>query len=252
MRNIEVFHADSLAGPMKELKTAFEARNPNVTVNLTSGRSKELSDRINQGDHCDVFAPSDPGVIKKGLMETELANWSIVFSRNEIVVVTLKGNSLEIKNIMDLSKPDVKLVRVTGEKDLATQRTIEFITNAANELGQPNLVNRIIHSTTVEARTIPEALNALKEGRANAGVIYLSAAVSEKEHMKIVAFPASVNLSDQIQNAVTVPTHALNKEEANEFVNFLLSVEGQEILRISGQPPVTPPIREGTIPVQIR
>src|SRR5450759_5896420 len=59
---IEVFHADSLAGPMSQLKKAFEAKNKGVTINLTSGVSKELAERILKGDSCDVFAPSSPAV----------------------------------------------------------------------------------------------------------------------------------------------------------------------------------------------
>ena len=43
---IEVFHADSLTGPMKALKGAFETRNPGAQVNLTAGRSQELAERI--------------------------------------------------------------------------------------------------------------------------------------------------------------------------------------------------------------
>lgn len=32
--SLEVFHADSLAGPMQELKKAFEGKNQGVTLNL--------------------------------------------------------------------------------------------------------------------------------------------------------------------------------------------------------------------------
>jgi len=57
---VEIFHADSLAGPMRELKQAFEEKNRDVTINLTSGVSKQLAERILKGDACDVFAPSSP------------------------------------------------------------------------------------------------------------------------------------------------------------------------------------------------
>ena len=53
---VEVFHADSLAGPMRELKKAFEEKNKDVTINLTSGVSKQLAERILKGAACDVFA----------------------------------------------------------------------------------------------------------------------------------------------------------------------------------------------------
>ena len=55
---VEVFHADSLAGPMSQLKKAFETKNPTVTINLTASTSRQLADRILKGDTCDVFAPS--------------------------------------------------------------------------------------------------------------------------------------------------------------------------------------------------
>ena len=62
--SLEVFHADSLAGPMRELKKAFEAKHADVTLNLTSGVSRELAARILKGDACDVFAPSSPAGLR--------------------------------------------------------------------------------------------------------------------------------------------------------------------------------------------
>src|SRR5882757_3139113 len=88
---VEVFHADSLAGPMRELKKAFEAKNAGVTINLTSGVSKQLAERILKGDTCDVFAPSAPSVIDQDLMgkkitgsDRDAASWYVVFSANEM------------------------------------------------------------------------------------------------------------------------------------------------------------------------
>ena len=40
--DVDVFHADSLAGPMRELKHAFEAKNAGVNLRLTSGVSIAL------------------------------------------------------------------------------------------------------------------------------------------------------------------------------------------------------------------
>ena len=70
---VEVFHADSLAGPMRELKKAFEAKNAGVIINLTTGVSKQLAERILNGDACDVFAPSSPAVMDQDLMGKKIA-----------------------------------------------------------------------------------------------------------------------------------------------------------------------------------
>ena len=71
--DLEVFHADSLAGPMQALKKAFEAKHQGVAINLTSGVSKQLAERILKGEICDVYAPSSPAVIEEDLMHKRIA-----------------------------------------------------------------------------------------------------------------------------------------------------------------------------------
>jgi molybdate transport system substrate-binding protein len=247
---LEVFHADSLAGPMRELKKAFEAKNPTVTINLTSSTSRQLADRILKGETCDVFAPSSSAIADE-LVTKNAAAWSVVFSANEMVVITAKGNPHGIHQIADLAKPGVKFIRITGEKDLGTGRTIEFLKRAATTEGKPDLAQKIIDaaiSDPAQHTSVPDTVNAVREGKANAGVVYYSAAVAAKNDLEIIRFPASVNLSDSIQNAAAVPGTAKNRKEATEFVRFILSAEGQRILLQTGQPPVVPAIRKGKMP----
>ncbi len=257
---IEVFHADSLAGPMAALKKTFEARNAGVTINLTSGTSKALAERIIKGDTCDIFAPSATAVIDEDLIGKkttggqDAASWYVVFSANEMAVITKKGNPLAIRQASDLSKPDVKFARVTGERDLGTGRTIEFIKRATNLEGKPELAQKIIDgsiSDPSKPNSVPDTVKAVREGNANAGVVYLSAAVAARNDVEIVRFPASVNMSEAIRNAATVPGTAKNPKEAADFVRLILSPEGQKILEETGQPPVVPAIRKGNVPADI-
>jgi len=259
--SLEVFHADSLAGPMAELKKAFEGKNPGVTINLTSGVSRQLAERILKGDTCDVFAPSSPAVMDQDLMNKpiagsgkEAASWYVIFSANEMVVITQKGNPLNIRQVADLARPEVRFVRVTGEKDLGTNRTIEFLKQAAALEGKPELAQKIIDGAAVDPskpNNVPNTVRAVKEGKANAGVVYYSAAVAARNDLDIIRFPASVNLSDKIQNAASVPGTARNAKVAMGFVKFLLSAEGRNILRETGQPPVVPAIRKGDVPAEL-
>ena len=258
---IEVFHADSLAGPMREVKKAFEARHANVTITLTSGVSRDLAGRILKGDRCDVFAPSSPAVIDQDLMgkkvagtDLDAATWYVVFSANEMVVITAKGNPLGIRRIADLAGPQVKFARITGEKDLATNRTIEFVKRAAAAEGVENLAQKIIDSAPSDPAnpvTVCGLVAAVNEGRASAGIVYYSAAVAARSDVDIVRFADSVNLSDSIRNAATVPATARDTKNAMEFVAFLLSAEAQGILKETGQPPVVPALRRGAVPADI-
>jgi ABC-type molybdate transport system substrate-binding protein len=92
---------------------------------------------------------------------------------------------------------------------------------------------------------------AVKEGKADAGVVYYSAAVAAKNDIEIIRFPANVNLSEAIQNAAAVPGTAKSPKEATDLVGFLLSAEGRDILLQTGQPPVVPPIRKGNVPPEL-
>lgn len=260
--NLEVFHADSLAGPMKEIKKAFEGRHQGVTIRLTSGVSKQLAERILKGDACDVFASSSPAVIEDDLLNKPMAgsgkiaaSWYVIFSANEMVVITRKGNPAGVRHVADLAKPGVTFVRGTGEKDLATNRTIEFLKNATALEGRPELAQRIIDGAAADPSkptSVPDVIRAIKEGKADAGVTYYSAAVAARNDLDIIRFPASVNVSDKIRNAAAVPGGARNEKMAVEFVKLLLSEEGQSILKETGQPPVVPAIRKGDVPAELR
>jgi molybdate transport system substrate-binding protein len=257
---VEVFHADSLAGPMAALKKAFEAKNAGVDIKLTSGTSKALAERIIKGDTCDVFAPSATSVLDEDLMGKKAANgqdgasWYVVFSANEMALITAKGNPLGIKQVSDLAKPGVKFARITGERDLGTGRTVEFVKRATNLEGKPDIATKIIDgsiSDPSKPNSVPDTVKAVREGAANAGIVYLSAAVAAKNDVEIVRFPASVNMSEAIRNAATVPGTAKNPKEAADFIKLILSAEGRKILEDTGQPPVMPALRMGNVPAEI-
>lgn len=267
--DVQVFHADSLAGPMREVKKAFEAKRPGVNVVLTSGVSRQLAERILKGEAVDVFAPSSPAVIDEDLMSRPVAgagpgagkpaaSWYVVFSANEMVIIAAKGNPLGIKRASDLARPGLRFVRVNGEKDLATARTVSFLQRATSAEGEAALAQKIIDGAPASVGepgkpvTVPGAVDAVRQGKADAAVVYYSAAVAARNDVDIVRFADNVNMSEAIRNAATVPGTAGNVTDATAFVAYLLSPEAQAILKDTGQPPVVPAIRKGAVPAEIR
>lgn len=187
-------------------------------------------------------------------MTKNAAAWSIVFSANEMVVITHKGNPHGIHSLADLAKPDVKFVRITGAKDLGAGRTVEFLKRAAKVEGKEELAQQIIDKApedSAKPNSVPATVAAVRDGKADAGVVYYSAAMAAKNDIEIVRFPANVNLSEAIQNAVTVRGTAKNPKDAVELVRFILSSEGRDILAKAGQPPIVPPLRNGNLPAEL-
>jgi molybdate transport system substrate-binding protein len=266
--DLHVFHADSLAGPMQALKKAFESRRPGTEMVLTSGVSRQLAERIVKGDRVDVFAPSSPAVIDEDLMNKPVAGasaagrpaatWYVVFSANEMVVITAKGNPLGLQRASDLARPGVRFVRVNGEKDLATGRTMTFLQRATAAEGNAALAQKIFDAAPAslgepgKAVTVPSAVDAVRQGRADAAIVYYSAAMAARNDVEIVRFADTVNMSEAIRNAATVPGTAANTADALAFVAFLLSADAQAILAGTGQPPVVPAIRRGEVPPELR
>ncbi|HXK27655.1 MAG TPA: extracellular solute-binding protein [Candidatus Binatia bacterium] len=117
------------------------------------------------------------------------------------------------------------------------------------------MAQKIIDGAVVDPskpKSVADTIRAVKVGKANAGVVYYSAAVAARNELDIIRFPASVNLSNAIQNVASVPGTAKNEKAAMDFVRFLLSAEGQNILKETGQPPVVPAIHKGNVPAEIK
>jgi ABC-type molybdate transport system substrate-binding protein len=105
-------------------------------------------------------------------------------------------------------------------------------------------------SFSLVVNPVPDTIRTVKEGKANAGVVYYSAAIAALNELDIIRFPARVNLSDTIRNAASVPGTAKNGKDAMDFVRF--SAEAQNILKETGQPPVVPAIQKGALPVELK
>ena len=143
---------------MREMKKAFEAKNAGVTINLTTGMSKQLAERILNGEACDVFAPSSPAVIDQDLMgkkiadsDRDAASWYAIFSANEMVVITAKGNPLGIKQVTDLVKPG-RQVRARHGREGSGDRPHHRVPEAggASQEGKPELAQTIIDAAVID------------------------------------------------------------------------------------------------------
>ena len=58
-------------------------------------------------------------------------------------------------------------------------------------------------------------------------------------------------MSKKIVNVVTIPGTAQNVTAADSFIKLILAAEGKQILKKAGQPPIVPPVKEGTVPFDL-
>ncbi len=85
-KTVKVFHAGSLAVPLAEAESQFEALNPNIDVQRESmGSISAVRQITDVGKNADVLASADYSLIPS-MMYPEYADWYVRFATNDIVL----------------------------------------------------------------------------------------------------------------------------------------------------------------------
>ncbi len=269
---IIVFHAGSLSVPFKQIAQEYEKKNPGIKILLESAGSLVCARKITElKKPCDIIASSDYFVINE-LLIPDYASWSIRFATNEIVIsFTEKSKySKEIKsdNWMDiLQRKDVIYGRSDPDSDPCGYRTIFTLMLAEEYYNKPGLTNNMVSKNKEYIRPKEVDLVALLESDA-IDYMFQYKSVALQHGLKYIELPKEVNLSDPLKNeiyksvsidvagsspgtkmkvtgdyinySITVLDMAPQKEEAVNFLEFLISDEGLGIFKKNGQEPIIP------------
>jgi molybdate transport system substrate-binding protein len=223
-----VFAAASLRDAFGSLKIEFEKTHPSVQVSFNFAGTQDLRAQLEHGAPADVFASAD----RKSMNELEAASRVIkpaVFARNEPVIVVAKESASAVTGLADLLKLD-KLV--IGVPDVPIGRyTAQILSNANKTLGAD-------FSTEFEQRVasreldVRQVLAKVTLGEADAGIVYRTDANSAQGKLGVVPIPPDLNVIAEYPIAVVAA--APHPMPAGDWVKFLLSPAGQELLGKAG------------------
>lgn len=268
-----IFHAGSLAVPLKEVVAAFNKQYPSVKVLLESAGSVASARKITDLHRpCDILASSDYAVIDNMLIPA-FADWNLKFVTNELSVVYNEKSrytaTINDKNWFEiLTKNDVAFGRSDPNSDPCGYRTVMTLKLAETHYRKPGLANRLMDKDQQYIRPKEVDLLALLES-GSLDYIFLYRSVAIQHHLKYVALPDEINLKNpdydkQYASAtteingkepgkketvrgeamiygVTMLRDAPNKAAALAFLQFLLTREkGMKIMERNGQPSVIP------------
>jgi molybdate transport system substrate-binding protein len=226
---LNVFAAASLTNAFNNIGKAFHNAHPNVTVTFNFAGSQALATQINQGAPVDVFASANQKqmdvVIQAGGAD---ASASKVFAQNLLVVMTPKNNPGQITTLQDLAKPGLKIV-LADKSVPAGQYAIDFLTKASADPGfgknyQANVTKNVVsYETDVET-----VVTKVVQGEADAGIVYVTDALANVSQINEIAIPA--NLQTLAAYPIAPLKDSKNAATAQQFVDFVLSSDGQAIL----------------------
>jgi molybdate transport system substrate-binding protein len=219
---ITVSAAVSLKDAFDEIGRLYAART-GAKVNFNFGASGIMQKQIEQAAPVDVFASAGEKqmdeLATKGLL---LADTRRDFARNTLMLVVPVGAQTQLSSFEQLAQPAVRRIAVGNPKTVpAGQYTEQLLTNLKLwEQVQPKLVL---------AEDVRQVLDYVTRGEVEAGIVYASDVAVAKDRVTIAA-RAPAGTHDPILYPIAVIKDSQHAAAAKQFVDLVLSPEGQSIL----------------------
>ena len=218
---ITVSAAASLAKSYTEIAKQFEKANPSIKVRFNFASSSSLVSQIQSGAPTDVFAAADLTSFDKLLTTGNVVKSPKVFARNSMQLVVKPGNPLRISSVADLPKASVVSL---------CAKTAPCGTYAATVLSRYGVV--IPESKITRGVDAAATLNAVSTGDADAAIVYATDALSAKKSVLIISIPVGKNV--KAMYGIGVVRGSKNAQQAEAFIQFVLSPAGQKVLNTYG------------------
>ncbi|HVS49882.1 MAG TPA: molybdate ABC transporter substrate-binding protein [Candidatus Dormibacteraeota bacterium] len=217
--NLTVFAASSLQPAFDQIGAKLLATK-NIKTTFNYAESQALTAQLSQRAKADVFASADTAnmttVEKAGLLNGSPQ----VFAHNRLEIAIAHGNPKNIHSLADLAKPGI--VVVLADPSVPAGKYAQEAFAKAHVTVQP---------ASLELQ-VTSVLSKVAMGQADAGIVYLSDVVSSNRQVDSVTIRDDQNVIADYP--IGVLKSASNPDGAAAFVNFLLSADGQTILRFHG------------------
>ena len=217
-REVLVSAAASLTDAFGEMEAAFEAVNPEIDVLLNFASSSTLREQILEGAPVDVYASANTAnmdlVIAAGGAEED-----VTFVTNSLQIAVPEGNPGEIVGLEDFSNPDLLIGLCVAGVPCG-----EFGREALRRAG-------VVPEVDTEEPNVRALLTKIESGELDAGIIYLTD-VQSSEAIEGIEIPREFNVVAEYPIAVLA--NAPHPRQAEAFLKFVLSEEGQAILQSYG------------------
>ena len=235
-RTLTVYAAASLTEAFTEIGDAFEASHPDVTVAFNFGGSQNLRTQIEQGAPVDVFASANAKEMDALVAQNMVPSGEPkVFLTNQLVVILPEENPAGIESLEDLGQPGLKLVLAAEE--VPAGRYAREILEKLNAMFGADYSEKVLANVVSNEDNIRQAVTKVQLGEADASIVYVSDAVAVPELQKI-QIPAEMNVVAEYPIARLA--ESANPELADDFIEYVLSRDGQATLKKWGFTPVVP------------
>lgn len=230
-KSVTVFAAASLTECFNEVGKEIKSdKNINAVFNFAGSQSLVTS--IEQGTKADVFASANTKYMDK-LKEEDYVSESVIFAENNLVLCKNKKSNVVIDKFEDLSKPEVKII--AGDKSVPVGNYFhKALDNQLSDkkIGQDTYTN-IMNNIKSNELDVKSVVSKVALGEGDIGIVYKTDInENNKQDLDIIELKEFENL--KVQYPIGAINKSENSESAKEFIDYLTSDKGKEILKKYG------------------
>jgi len=220
-QEITISAAASLQNAMRDIGTAYQTAHPGRQVNFNFAASGPLLAQIAQGAPVDVFASADAETMDKAQAQSLIkADTRVNFAANELVLVSPLAQPASIKALADLKRPAITHIAA------GTPATVPAGRYAQAALESQGLWTELTPKF-VFAENVRQALSYVSRGEAEAGFVYRTDAMVEKDKVRI---DLVVPTTKPVVYPIALVAGTKNAAAATDFVKFVTGAPGQAVL----------------------
>lgn len=225
---LKVFAASSLKASFTEIKSKYEATHAGVTIAYDFDGSQILENQLANGAAADIFASADPLYMQKA-SDSGLVGSSQIFAKNKLIVLVPRDNPAKIYTLKDLANKGVKIDMADPSVPVG-QYGLQVLDNLGKSTGYGPVYENSVKANFVSRETNVEAVvQKVQLGKADAGIVYqtdITPAIANK--VSVIEIPENFNVIAKYSIAVT--KHTAKANEAQAFIDYILSSDGQAVL----------------------
>jgi len=236
-QQLTIFAAASLKDAFQEIGQGFEAAHLGVKVTFNFAGSQTLSTQLTLGAAADVFASANHAEMDKlitaGLVAKEAP---MDFLSNRLVVILPPNNPAKIESLQDLARAGLKVI-VANQAVPAGKYTLEALKNMnADPSFGVGFMTLVLNNIVSKENDVKLVVAKVQLGEADAGFAYFSDTVPASQ-LKFLEIPDRDNVVARYPIAVL--KDSIHVEMARNFLDYVLSPAGQEILKKWGFDPIS-------------
>ncbi len=237
-RKLTVFAAASLTDAFNEISEKFKQQNPGVTFDFNYAGSQQLRTQLEQGAAADVFASANTAEMNNAIKsDLVISGTQKTFVRNRLAVIIPKDNPGGINELKDLAKPRLKIVLAAAGVPVGGY-ALTALDKMNADLGA-TFSQTVLSNVVSYEDNVKQVVAKIQLGEGDAGIVY-SSDVTPDAAAKVT----KIDIPDKYNVLATYPIAMLKAapqaDLAAKFVDYVLSADGQAILKKWGFIPVNP------------